>query len=412
MSPRERVVPAGGIGGILIATVAAGVVGYLITFIAARGLGAADYAAFSAFWGALYLLVGSLSGVQQEVSRASSPGAPDARGARDVSFLAAGIALITLVLVAAGGFVVAPTVFGAPGEQLIVPLALGLAFNAAVVAYSGITYGLAMWRVVAFVILLDVVLRLAAILVAVALHADLIGYVWATVIPFPLVLVYLIAEVNGRRRRVALDVALPGVAANVARTVGASIGMAVLVSGFPLLIGLARGSADDVEVGILVFALIVTRAPIVVSVLGLQSYLVVFFRTRSGRRVPGVLAIVGVVGGVLAFAAWLWGPAAITVVAGREFQVSGELLAGLVLASVPTAWLALSGAVVLSHARHVTYVLGWSVAAAAGVLLLFLVPGDLDVRTLIALSIAPLLGFAVHALGTILGPERTEAEHP
>lgn len=397
-----------GVGGILVATIVAGALGYVITAVAARGLGAADYAAFSVFWGALYLFVGSLSGIQQEVSRASTPGAPGATGMTTVVRFAAAIAGLTAVVVLAVGAVLAPLAFGQLAWPVVFALAFGLAFNAAVVTYSGVTYGLAIWRVVIVVIVLDVVLRLATVVVALLLGAGVLGLVWASVIPYPLVLAYLVG-ILGRRHPVELDVGFRGLALNVSRTLGASVGMAVLISGFPLVIGLARGGETDAAVGVLVFALILTRAPIVVSVLGLQSYLVVYFRTRNGRRVPMVMAFVTAVGAVLALLAWLVGPPIIVAIAGDEFAVSGELLAGLVLASVPTAWLALSGAVVLSQSRHAVYAAGWSVAAAVGVVLMFVIPGDLAVRTVVALAVGPVVGFAVHAVGTILAQRRAVA---
>ncbi len=47
------------------------VVGYVAQFLAARLLGRAEYTEFAVFWAILFVVVGFLSGVSQEVIRVS-----------------------------------------------------------------------------------------------------------------------------------------------------------------------------------------------------------------------------------------------------------------------------------------------------------------------------------------------------
>ncbi|TPW97638.1 hypothetical protein FJ656_33950, partial [Schumannella luteola] len=58
---------------LLVATLVAGVAGYLVTWFAFRLTGPAEYAGFAVFWASIYLVVGALAGVQQEIARATHP---------------------------------------------------------------------------------------------------------------------------------------------------------------------------------------------------------------------------------------------------------------------------------------------------------------------------------------------------
>ena len=58
-----------GVSLILIATVISGAAGYGVLLFVPSVIGLADYKAFSIFWSLLYLVVGALIGIQQEVTR-------------------------------------------------------------------------------------------------------------------------------------------------------------------------------------------------------------------------------------------------------------------------------------------------------------------------------------------------------
>lgn len=382
---------------IVIATGVAGIGGYAITTIAARGLGPREYATFAVFWAALYLAVGALSGVQQEAARASHPSPVGDSAALRVLILGmcAVVAVVIGGLLLAGGSRLFPT----EGWMLALPLLVGPVLSVAVAAATGVLYGVSAWRAIAVVIVGDVALRLVGILAALLLHTGMVGVAWATVVPFGIVTLGLgiVLRPSGSIR-FTFDARRRHLAANILRTVGGGIGISLLVSGFPLAIRVLSSDVPRDTVGVLVYALTLTRAPLVVSVLALQSFLVVVLRERTRRLGPTlalVLATVTGIGVVLAAIVFAIGAPIVVLLAGPGFAVAPLELALLVLVSVATAGLAVTGSAVLARGLHGAYVVGWTVAAAVSVGLL-VVPGDLGTRVIVALGIGPLVGVALH----------------
>ncbi len=379
----------------VVATAIAGVGGYVITTVVARGLGDERYATFAIFWAALYLVIGALSGVQQEVSRATRPIAP-ADGARPV-VLATILAGVVLALIGSTVPLWGHAVFSG-NTALAWPVAIGAGCYIFVAAFSGGMYGLSLWRPLAAVIVLDVALRLTAVSLGLAAGVDTLSLAWLTVVPFPLVAVLAIAATLGRVVSAPLDVGYGKSLLNVARTVAAGTATAVLVSGFPLLIGLAGADTDARALSSLIFALILTRAPLVVATLALQSYLVVHFRDRVdiARRLLVYIAMLVAAAIVLALLLLIAGEAALLALTNwDDVGLDGGMLALLLLSSLPTAILAMVGSAVLSRSKHTQYSTGWMLSAAASIAILFL-PGDLFVRVLLALSLGPLFGILVY----------------
>lgn len=397
--PAETTRP-GGFGAIAVSTVLAGLMGYAITTIAARGLGPEAYADFSSFWGMQYLLVGALGGLQQEYSRATSPAsAGPGEGARVTSrfaLIAASIAGASSVLVV---LTAGPAVFEAPVPAYVPPLLVGIAVYAVIAIYTGVMYGVSAWRTLMIVIILDPLLRLAGIGIVILIGGGVLAAVWASVVPYVVVAVVLLgASAFGESRGFRLDVGPSQLAINALRTVGAAVGVSVLVSGLPLLVGLARGDARPAEVGTLVFVLILTRAPLVLAVLSLQSYLIVHLRGRGIRPALVLLAVVVAAGALLTLAGYFWGAPVIEAIAGARYAVDPRLVAVLVASSVTTALLGVTGAAVLARGRHGWYVAGWSVAALLTVVLMLIGSSALETRVAVALIAGPLVGLLLHAL--------------
>jgi len=396
---------ANGLRRILIATVIAGVGGYAITAIVARALGN-EYKLFAIFWSALYLTVGALAGVQQEVARGTHRRHEIAvdRVASSVTF-AIGIAAVVAVVVPLSSPFWGQAVFGAKAASMVPPLAFGAATYVFVAVASGTMYGIRLWRPLSMIIVLDVALRLVIVVIGIVLRVDIVGLAWATVIPFPLVLLTL--WIVARERLVGasiLDVHYAAATINVVRTVLAASATSVLVSGFPLLLAASSPNASARAMSALIFALILTRAPLVVSALALQSYLIVFFRDRADswvRSLAILLLCAGVAGAILAALAWWIGVPVIVAVAGATFSLDPSFLALLVLSSVSTAWLALTATAVLALTAHNFYSLGWVLAAACAIALLF-VPADLETRAILALAIGPLAGLLVQVVALIV----------
>lgn len=398
---------------IFVATVIAGIAGYAITWLAARALGPAVYADFAAFWSFLYLVVGALSGLQQEGARAAAPVSRTAAasshtaGRRSTRFMpfARVVAVITLVVVGIVGALLAPRLFSHGGAALVLPLALGTAVYVLVAASLGLLYGIELWRPLSLMIVADVVVRLAALCVVLAFGGGLVALGWATVAPYPLTLVVLWLTVAPRLREAQrLDLSAAQLSWNAVRTVGAAAATAVLVSGFPVVLTSFSAGAPRAVLGALILAITLTRAPLVVSSLALQSYLVVFFKARLdtlARAVAVIVAAICALTAVLSALVGLLGPVLLDVLFGAGYRLDGGYLAILTASSAPTALLAITGSAVLARSRHSLYVSGWAVGALAALALLAL-PLPLETRAVVALTVGPLLGVAVHLVGSIM----------
>jgi hypothetical protein len=185
----------------------------------------------------------------------------------------------------------------------------------------------------------------------------------------------------------------------------AALGASVLINGVPAVL---VAKADQGDLGLtagLVFALIMTRAPLVVGSMALQSLYVVRFRDFPGAR--GRRAIVLGLAGlglslVLALASWVFGLPLLEAISGLEMRFSAEYLAGLTLTSVFTMWVVISGSFNLAASNHTFYALGWLVAAAVTISIL-LIPAASEIKLLVALTAGPLAGMSIHLVGHIRG---------
>ncbi|MDO7881131.1 hypothetical protein [Antiquaquibacter soli] len=396
------------------ATIVAGVGGYAITTILARGLGE-SYGLFAIFWSALYLVAGALSGIQQEVARATQPRTVTPRRPASVIVLALGAAAAAMVLVLVSSPLWVPTALGSEGWALLPPLTAGAGCFVLMTAAAGTMYGTHSWRVLAAFIVLDVAFRLLLVCILLPLGVGVVGLAWAAVVPYGLVL--LVVVLPAWRTLFAssqLDVSYRAVTANVVRTVAAAASTAVIVSGFPLLIGFSSAGDDARMVSAVVFALTLTRAPIVVSTLSLQGYLLVQFRdhrasaTRLMLRLFALLLLAAV---LLAALAWWLGADAIVWLAGEDFRLPGWYVAALVGTSVATGWIMVAGTAALARGLHGGYSAGWVLTAIVAVVIMML-PIDLLVRSTLALGIAPLVGLAVHILALLRRRRRLELADP
>ena len=145
-----------------------------------------------------------------------------------------------------------------------------------------------------------------------------------------------------------------------------------------------------------------TRAPLIIPLIALQSFLIVDFRSAGShlwRRVGtyGVV-LVGVTVLVEAAAAWAWGPAIIEWISGGRYEVSSAVMATVIASAGLVALMCLTGPALLSETRHTPFVLGWVVAAGTTVVMLAL-PLPTVERTMAALLAGPTLGLIVHLLG-------------
>lgn len=381
-------------------TIVTGVAGYLVMWLTARTVGAADYAVFGVFWSALFLVVGVLFGLQQEATRVVVAGTPATeRGPRSSLWVfAAGAGGIVLLVLLATALVWAPPSLG-EHAVLAVQVAIGSGLSAIVAVASGMLAGRQRWRVLGLVIAADGLLRLACVGLVLATLAEPGPLAWAVVAPYVLVVAGLFL-IGGRRflRAGRVGLSYRRLAANSGQTVVAASATAVLINGFPLVLSLVARDLDAALLGALIFAITLTRAPLLVPLMALQSYLVTAFTLR--RREEGRLLVtwLGIVAGgaiVIAAVVWFAGEWALDVFVGSDFALPATLLAALVLAAGCIGALCVSGPALLARGVHTGYAVGWVAASVVTVVVLFL-PGPVTVLIPVALAAGPLVGVAIH----------------
>ena len=401
LGPPWRVSRLPGLTLILGATGIAAVAGYLVIWLVPLRIGLADYAVFGIFWAGMYLLVSALSGIQQEVTRATvprpSPLAPHASPARNFGVVVSGGVFVSVVATAP---LWVAAVFPEGGWSLVWPLAFAAASYVMVATLAGTLYGIKAWGPLSAMISVDALLRLLLVAVVAGFTGDAAALAWAAAAPFLLTIVLLWPAFRSRVvGATALDVGYRSLVWNVARTVGAAASMGVLVSGLPVLIGIAAVGEDPATVASLFLAITITRAPVIVTVLSLQSYLVVRFlghRVTFWRDFLAVQAAIAIGGVLLALAAWVWAPAVFDLLYRSEIDLPGWFYAVLVISSALVGALAVSAPAVLALSQHRVYSLGWILAAIVTIGC-FALPVGLLAQTVVALIAGPIAGLAVHA---------------
>ena len=404
-SAQVTVKRSSGLSLIVTATTFSGVVGYLITWFVARQVGPASYAVFAVFWAALYLIVSGLSGIQQEVTRATRAVAtvvtPRIPRVRNFALVAAPAVFIVIVATAP---LWVDRVFPSEGWRLVWPLAVGTASYVLVAIVCGSLYGLSQWWSLAWMIVVDPVLRFVGLVVGLMLTSDVVVLAWVVAVPLPATVVLIWPLI---RRRVVgrsdIDAGYRQLTWNMARTMLAAASMGALISGFPLLLGLTSPTDPPAEVGVLILAITLTRAPLIVTTMSLQSYLIIRFRDHPGALRNTFLGLQGLVlasAVMLALLGWSVGPTVFVALFGEVFAPAGWLIAALVGSSALVAALCICAPVALARGQHFLYSAGWFVAALATIAALVL-PMDLVARTVLALMVGPAAGLAVHGISLI-----------
>lgn len=397
MTDRVR---AGGLRTVLLATVVAGGIGYLIQAFVPPLLSTSGYLTFTTFWSATYLIVSCLSGVQQELTRASRF-APVGDGYRTWRLFTGMAAVAAAVVVALIFAVLGNRVFPNDTVPLIIAVTVA-AFGYCVVAgVSGALYGVQDWPGVGGMMITDSVVRAIALAVAVAIGGGAVMMGSAVAVPF-IIAAVIVWIWRGRlvRAHLHLDIGLPGLARNASATLLASLATGMLISGLPLLLRSLVPDAGEAILASLILVISLTRAPLVVPLVALQGYLLLQFR-ESRRHAAAVLRWVGallVLVAALAALAWWLGPVILGWLYPTFHSLSGGVFAAIVASAGLTGVLCVTGPALLAASRHRWYVAGWLLSAIVTVAVL-LIPWDALSRILAALVVAPVAGAVLHAIG-------------
>lgn len=397
---------------ILGATVVAGASGYVIQALVPAFTSRAEYVAFSVYWSAVYLAVAGVAGVQQEVTRAARPGRPTRSAAPTLVRFAVAAAGLFTALILLSGLLWATPAFGARAWELMPALALAVAAYTLVAVLSGIFYGSHEWGAVAGLTIADALFRLLGVCLVILLGGSVVSLGWAVAAPFAAA-VALLWWLRGRRavREVDLDVSLHRLARNSLSTVGAALATGVMISGLPLVLGLTSRGVGETTLASLILVITLTRAPLVIPLMALQSYLVVTYRDAPQRALRRTVVWSGLlifVTAGLALVGTIAGPWVIHLLYGERYSLEPVVYAAVILSAGLTALLCLTGPAALARGKHGRYVAGWTVSAGALVASLGLFGGGQVSGVVIPLMAAPVLGAMVHLTALVGRPYQHE----
>ena len=158
------------------AAIVVAIAGYVAQVLAARFLGPADYTRFAVFWAGLFIIVGALSGIGQEVIRVSRVEklllddglirGTERDHAPRIGIVAVTIGAGTAVVVFLTAFLWGLPAFGSDWLPTTVLLSLGAFLVGGSLAVGGMVAGLARWRIYSLLVMLEGVSRLALFVVA------------------------------------------------------------------------------------------------------------------------------------------------------------------------------------------------------------------------------------------------------
>jgi O-antigen/teichoic acid export membrane protein len=384
---------------VAVGTGVVGVSGLAILLLTAGVLGAEDYATFGLFWSALYFVVAALSGVQQETTRAAS--VPEADGGRTSllvfgTWVAVGIAAVTIATSAWWS----PPTLGSGRGQLAAAVALGSAAYVLVAVSAAVLAAAGRWGVYCAMNVTEGVVRAVAVAAVLLVTRSAEALAWAVVGAYVAVLlVVVLPALRSGNVPVRVRESLGRLTGNSAQTLLAAVAVAALVNGFPLLMATFSGGASIETLGAMTLAVMLTRAPLLVPLVGAQSLLITMFADPDRsvwrlvlRLLIGVLAIAALLAGL----AGLLGPTVLHHTIGPNFALSGTVLALLVLSSGALGALSMTSPALLAANRHADHVTGWIVAAVGAVAILALSPWDLETRAPVSLIVGPLAGLVWH----------------
>ncbi|GAA1328761.1 hypothetical protein GCM10020360_26640 [Nonlabens tegetincola] len=277
-------------------------------------------------------------------------------------------------------------------------MVLALAGYVMIAVLSGELYGLERYGFASATTIVDAVLRAVLVIGVLTIGMGLVPVAFAVALPFGVAAITVWAlsrrAVNGRY---SIDVSLRQLLGNSVQTMAAALATGVLISGLPMILRLTSSSLGDETLAALLLALTLTRAPLVVPLLALQSYLTVSYRNSPDLAVRRALYLAGgvllVCVGVAALV-WVFGHRILYAIYGDAFALDGRSLALVVFSGGATAALCVVAPALLAKGKHSQFLLGWASAAGTTIALL-LIFGQTLFGAILAIAGGPMVGALV-----------------
>lgn len=376
--------------------------GYGILVVAAPYLGAERYAIFAAFWSALYLGVGSIFGMQQEVTRevsfaVNSPGTgPPLLSVAGILGAALGTAVFLSSPLWSG------PAFGADGTVIAGLIAVGLVLYSGHATTAGALGGSNRWGIYSILLLAESLTRLVMVLLVVSIPSwdgAIAALAVATVIAMGVWTVLLIPRPTRGIVYSRSTAGWRGSLSKLGKATGSSVASAVLVTGFPFLITLTARNDEGAVAGVAILILTLTRAPLLLPLNALLGILIASFARDRSRVRRQMILIVGLIASatlLLAIAAWYVGSPLIEWVFGESFRSPPAFVASCVVAAGLIGVVTITGGGLLAIGRHGGQLAGWISAAVVAVVVLILPIDNLYVRVIFALLSGPTIALIVH----------------
>lgn len=397
-----------GMSRVAAATVASALLGCTSLVVAARELGAAEYANFSVLWSLFFAVGGVCAGLQQEVTRSVSTldqrrehhprmGVP-AVGATVA--LAGAVALVASVVVSTQR----EGRQGAVWWSSVAPvLGLGVLALASYTAVCGVLAAREEWTWVAQLVTFEPAARLIGVVVACSIGASAPALMAAIAFPPFVVLLMVVGPV-----RTAMAARMGETFASYCRRGGLLMAangcVAMLIAGFPFLVRITGSQTLGGHAGALFAAIVVTRAPLLLPLNGFRLPILVDFSRHRDillHRMVLVLAIVigaTIVGSLVAAAI---GPFILRLILGPRFAIDPLILLTLTVSAGLVAIMTVTGLALVSIRAHAPSTLGWAAALGTAVVALSLTL-PITQRCVLGLLLGPAVGVALHMASLVI----------
>lgn len=362
-------------------------------------------AEFLVYWALLFAIFGVVGGIRNETTRAV--GAARTQQASSTRAITAALIIggVAALLVMISAPLWSESLVPSTAPAIVPVIGISAVLYACHMTLMGALAGMESWTRFSSLMIIESLVRLVlvgAVLLAAGGLMALELAVAASTLTWLCLLVF--SSAFRRALTARTDVGLGQLFRNNLYVIASSVASSVLIVGFPVLMQLTSRGADAAVLASTIFAISLTRSPIMIPLQAFQGFAIVAFLRSEKKPLNALLPPLGILalaGGVAAIAAGLLGPWLMDVLFAGRYEVSSATFAGLMVAAATLAMLTLTGTAALARSAHIGYTSGWIVSALVAFGLLFL-PLPLPDRTVIALIVGPVVGLTVHLLSVVV----------